>query len=99
MNPVEHVKTATAHAQGGPAEMDALTAGDLSDLRLITENAQREGWIASEALLVAAYDGATVRVTATRGKSVVRKSYPRDDRWPFRLLRDLAWGSYRSNAC
>ena len=76
--------------------MNALTATDLSELRLLAENAHREGWINTEASLAAEYVGATVRVTATRGKNVVQKTYARDERWSYLLLRDLAWGTYRN---
>ena len=75
--------------------MNTLSPNDLTELQLIVENAQREGWINPDAAVAAEYDGPTVRVTATRGRNVVRKCYPRDERWPFRLLRDLAWGAYR----
>jgi hypothetical protein len=76
--------------------MDALSPADVVGLRLIVEHAQREGWISPDAVLAAEYEGANVRVTATRGKNVVRKTYPRDERWSYRLLRDLAWGTYSS---
>lgn len=75
--------------------MNVLTTSDLSGLKLIAENAHREGWINRDASLNAEYVGPSVRVTAARGKSVVQKTYPRDERWSFRLLRDLAWGAYR----
>lgn len=76
--------------------MNTLSSIDLAGLRLIVENAQREGWISTDVSLAAEYEGASVRVTATRGTNVVRKTYPRDERWSFLLLRDLAWGTYRT---
>lgn len=76
--------------------MNPLTADELSQLRLITENAHREGWINADATLAAEHTGSSVRVTATQGSNVVEKTYPCDARWTFRLLRDLAWGGYRT---
>jgi hypothetical protein len=64
--------------------------------RLLAENAHREGWLNTEASLAAEYVGTAVRVTATRGKTVVQKTYTRDDRWSYLLLRDLVWGTYRN---
>lgn len=76
--------------------MALLTAGELTELRLIVENASREGWIRADASLEAEPDGSSVKVTATQGSNVVQKTYPYDERWTYRLLRDLAWGSYRT---
>lgn len=76
--------------------MNVLTADELSQLRLIVENAHREGWINAEASLAAEHQGSSVIVTATQGSNIVQKTYPGDARWTFRLLRDLAWGAYRS---
>lgn len=76
--------------------MSSLTAGELSEFRLIVENAHREGWINVNALLTAEPCGSAVKVTATQGSNVVQKTYPHDPRWTYRLLRDLAWGAYRA---
>ena len=76
--------------------MSLLTAGELSEFHLIVENAHREGWINAGASLAAERSGSSVRVTATQGSNVVQKTYPNDGRWTFRLLRDLAWGAYRT---
>lgn len=76
--------------------MTSLTAGELSEFRLIVENAQREGWVNVDALLAAEPSGSSVKVTATQGSNVVQKTYPHDPRWTYRLLRDLAWGAYRT---
>ena len=75
--------------------MNVLTANELSQLRLIVENAHDAGWIQPDASLAAEHVGASVIVTATQGSNVVQKTYPGDARWMFRLLRDLAWGAYR----
>ena len=75
--------------------MNPLTPDELSQLRLIIENAHREGWINAGAILAAEHTGSSVRVTATQGPNIVEKTYPRDPRWPFQLLRDLAWGAYK----
>ena len=76
--------------------MNTLSSVDRAGLKIIIESAQREGWISTDASLAAEYEGATVRVTATRGMKVVHKTYPRDERWSYLLLRDLAWGTYRA---
>lgn len=76
--------------------MSLLTTGELSEFQLIVENAHREGWINMDALLAAEKSGSSVRVTATQGTNVVQKMYPHDPRWTYRLLRDLAWGAYRT---
>lgn len=76
--------------------MSLLTAGELSEFQLIVENAHREGWINAAASLAAEHSGSSVKVTASQGSNVVQKTYPHDPRWTFRLLRDLAWGSYRT---
>jgi len=76
--------------------MNTLTPADQSQLRLIIENAEREGWLNAGASLLAEPAGASVRVTARSGSNVIERLYPHDDRWAFRLLRDLAWGTYRS---
>jgi hypothetical protein len=76
--------------------MNTLTSDELSQLRLIVENAHREGWIQAGASLSAEQAGSSVKVVAKNGSNVVERTYPHDDRWPFRLLRDLAWGTYRS---
>jgi hypothetical protein len=76
--------------------MKRLSAGELSELKLIIENAHREGWVNTEASLAAENAGTSVTVTATQGSNVVRKTYPHDARWTYRLLRDLAWGTYRT---
>jgi len=76
--------------------MNTLTPDELSQFKLIAENAHREGWIGADAELAAEQAESSVHVTATSGLNVVRKTYHRDERWPFRLLRDLAWGSYRT---
>ena len=76
--------------------MRVLTAGELSEFRLIVENAHREGWIKADASMEAEHDGSAVKVTATQGSNVVQKTYPHDARWTYRLLRDLAWGAYRT---
>ncbi len=76
--------------------MNLLSTGELSEFQLIVENAHREGWISSAASLAAENAGASVKVTATLGSNRVQKTYPHDPRWTFRLLRDLAWGVYRT---
>jgi hypothetical protein len=76
--------------------MNSLTSDEQSQLRLIVENAHREGWIQAGASLSAEHAGSSVRVVARSGSNVVERTYPHDDRWAFRLLRDLAWGTYRS---
>ena len=76
--------------------MSSLTPDEQSQFRLIFENAHREGWIGTNVELVAEHTESSVQVTATSGSNVVQKTYPRDERWPFRLLRDLAWGTYRT---
>jgi hypothetical protein len=76
--------------------MNTLTSAELSELRLIVENAHRAGWIHAGASLSAERAGSSVRVVAKTGSNVVERTYPNDDRWLFRLLRDLAWGTYRS---
>lgn len=76
--------------------MSLLTSGELSEFQLIVENAHREGWINADASLAAEHAGSSVKVTATQGSNVVQKTYPYDARWTYRLLRDLAWGAYRT---
>ena len=76
--------------------MNVMTADELSQFQLIIENAHREGWINAGAELVAEQSESAVRVTAREGRNHVERTYIRDARWPFRLLRDLAWGVYRS---
>lgn len=76
--------------------MNTLTSAELSELRLIVENAHRAGWIHADVSLSAERAGSSVKVVARAGSNVVERTYPSDDRWPFRLLRDLAWGTYRS---
>ena len=76
--------------------MNLLTAGELTEFQLIVENAQREGWIKPDASLAAENLGPSVKVTATHGSNVVQKTYPHDARWTYQLLRDLAWGAYRT---
>ena len=78
--------------------MSLLTTRELSEFQLIVENAQREGWINTGAALSAEHSGSSVMVTATQGADVVQKTYPRDARWTYRLLRDLAWGAYRPSS-
>ncbi len=74
--------------------MQRLSAEELGQFQLIVENARREGWLKPDSELVAERVDSSVRVAAIRGSSVVEKTYPRDKRWLFQLLRDLAWGSY-----
>ncbi|MEJ0038304.1 MAG: hypothetical protein WDO68_19855 [Gammaproteobacteria bacterium] len=76
--------------------MNTLTSNERHEFDLVVENAHRQGWIRADAALVAEHVESTVQVTATYGPNVIRMTYPRDARWPFRLLRDLAWGSYKS---
>ena len=40
--------------------------------------------------------GNRVEYTASDGSKRVQKTYPSDPRWPFQLLRDLAWGSFKT---
>ena len=75
--------------------MKFLTAGERTEFDLIVENAHREGWVNADASLAAEDLGSSVQVTATQGSNVVQKTYPHDERWTYRLLRDLAWGAYR----
>lgn len=74
--------------------MQVLSAEELGELQLIIESARREGWLSPGSELVAERVESSVRVAAIRGSSVVEKTYPRDGRWLFQLVRDLAWGSY-----
>lgn len=78
--------------------MNALTFSDRRGFRFIVDNAHREGWIPADASLDAEYLDASVRITATRGNSILRKTYARDARWHFQLLHDLAWGVYRNES-
>ena len=78
--------------------MTLLTTRELTDFQLIVENAHREGWINTGAFLAAERSGSSVKVTSTQGADVVQKTYPRDARWTYQLLRDLAWGAYRPPA-
>jgi hypothetical protein len=75
--------------------MTVLTTGELSEFQLIVENAHREGWVNADADLAAENLGSSVKVTARQGSNVVHKTYPHDERWTYRLLRDLAWGAFR----
>ena len=79
------------------AAMKVLTANELSEFRLIIENAHREGWVKADVSLAAEHAGSAVKVTATCGSKVVQKTYPCDARWTFRLLRDLACGTFRAS--
>jgi hypothetical protein len=78
------------------ASMNPLTSDEINQLQLIVQNAHREGWISASSALTAERSGAgdCVVVTATHGPRVVQRAYESDARWPFRLLRDLAWGAY-----
>ncbi len=76
--------------------MNLLTPDELSQVQLIVENAHREGWIRADAELATDPRESSVRVIVTLGTNIVEKAYTRDDRWPFLLLRDLAWGSFRT---
>jgi hypothetical protein len=80
------------------SRMNVLTVDEQSQFKIIATNASREGWISSSAELVAqpSNSGSDVTITATRGSEVVRRTYPRDERWPFQVLRDLAWGSFKT---
>jgi hypothetical protein len=78
--------------------MNVLTAEEQTQLEVIAQNASREGWIGPSATLVAERStcGSSVTITAHFDATTVQRSYPRDERWPFQLLRDLAWGLFRT---
>jgi hypothetical protein len=78
--------------------MEMLSAEELGQFQLIVENARREGWLKPDSELIAERNESSVRVAAIRGSSVVERTYPRDERWQYQLVRDLAWGWYGAMA-
>jgi hypothetical protein len=77
--------------------MNLLTDQELTQFHVIVETARRERWVGAPSTLAAhqAGEGSSITVTAIEGSKVVEKTYPRDERWPFQLVRDLAWGAFR----
>jgi hypothetical protein len=78
------------------SHMKCLTAEEHSQLALIVANAHRERWIDPGCTLAAEHSSQddSIVVTVTQGNRVVQKNYEQGSRWPFQLLRDLAWGDY-----
>jgi hypothetical protein len=78
--------------------MNLLTDQELTQFQLIVESAQRERWVGAPSTLAAqqAGEGSSVTVTVIEGSKVLQRTYPRDERWLFQLVRDLAWGAFRT---
>lgn len=76
--------------------MSLLTPEEKREFEQVLANAKREGWIDSAIVLSAEHfaGGTCILITATLGPRAVKKQYERDGQWPYRLLRDLAWGTY-----
>lgn len=73
-----------------------LSAAEDNEFHLVVENAKAEGWLGRDDALCAIHQEASVLVQCSRGGRVVRQvQYPRDGRWPYALLRDLAHGVWR----
>lgn len=72
-----------------------MTADEESAFRLIVENAMAEGWLARGDALSATPAGTEMCIQCTRGNEAKEKRYPRDSRWLYEFLRDLAHGLWK----
>jgi hypothetical protein len=72
-----------------------ITPSEREEFRVIVHQAKLEGWLEKSAQMTVAENGATVVVECTRDGTAKQKSYPHDRRWPYELLRDLAFGAWR----
>jgi hypothetical protein len=74
-----------------------LTPSEQEELRVIVHHAKLEGWLDKSDHMTVCESGSSVVVECMRAGCARQKSYPHDRRWPYELLRDLAFGVWRAS--